>query len=272
MPLRPLQREIDRLRAANRSPESHLAGGAGLHRAEHSARYSQDLDYFNDREELVATAYRADRATLQDAGFTVVPELNQPGYIRAIVSRRGKDTKIEWAYESAFRFMPPVRDPELGYVLHPVDLAINKVHALAGRDEARDFIDVLHVHRHGLPLGALCWAAVGKDPGYSPAGLVEQLARKGRFRPDDFNGLDLTFPVDLPVWKHDWLGALAEARQLIDRLPPEDAGCLYLDPGTKKFVAPPGNSSACLCHFGSLGGVLPGIAGADTIMQGWPDA
>jgi hypothetical protein len=177
---------------------------------------------------------------------------------------------VEWAYESAFRFMPPIRDPDLGYVLHPVDLAINKVHALAGRDEPRDFIDVLHVHRHGLSLGALCWAAVGKDPGYSPVGLVEQLARKGRFRAEDFAGLDLAIPIDLTGWKKIWLAALDEARALIERLPPGDAGCLYLDPSTKRFVAPPGAPDGCLRHFGSLGGVLPAIPGAEDIMRDWP--
>lgn len=270
MPLLPIQREIARLLAVNRTPESHLAGGAGLHLGANSVRYSNDLDYFNDREELVASAFEKDRAALQSAGFAIEPELNQPGYIRAIVSREGEGTKIEWAYESAFRFLPPMRDAEVGYVLHPIDLAINKVHALAGRDEARDFIDVLFVHEHGLPLGALCWAAVGKDPGFSPESLLEQLARKGRFRPEDFGDLQLAFPLDLPAWKRRWCQALDEARQLIARLPPDDAGCLYMDPDLKQFVAPAGEVARYMRHFGSKGGVLPAIVGADSLMKDWP--
>lgn len=63
--------------------------------------------------------------------------------------------------------MPAQKHPHSGYQLHPIDLAINKVLALAGRDEARDFLDVLHAHATILPLGALCWAAVGKDPGFT---------------------------------------------------------------------------------------------------------
>lgn len=269
MPLRPIQRHVAQLLAGNRSPESHLAGGAGLHRAEGSIRFSHDLDYFNDREELVAAAFAQDRATLVAGGFEVASELNQPGYIRAIVSRAGEKTKIEWAYESAFRFMPPVRDGEVGYVLHPVDLAINKVHALAGRDEPRDFIDVVHVHQHYLPLGALCWAAVGKDPGYSPAGLIEQLARKGRFRPEEFADLQLNVPIDLPAWKKIWLQALDEARLLVERLPPEDAGCLYFDPSRRRFVAP-GEPRNLVRHFGARGGVLPAVAGAESLPATWP--
>lgn len=270
MPLRPIQRRVAQLLAGNRSPESHLAGGAGLHRSEDSIRFSQDLDYFNDREELVAAAFARDRGTLLGAGFDVATELNQPGYIRAIASRAGEATKIEWAYESAFRFMPPLRDAEVGYVLHPVDLAINKVHALAGRDEPRDFVDVLHVHQHDLPLGALCWAAVGKDPGYSPAGLVEQLARKGRFRPEEFADLQLTGAIDLPAWKKNWLRALEEARALVERLPAADAGCLYFDPKLRRFVAPTANLQNLVHHFGTLGGVLPAVAGAEALPKTWP--
>jgi len=39
--------------------------------------------------------------------------------------------------------MPPIEVEAVGFVLHPVDLAINKVLALAGRDEPRDMIDIL---------------------------------------------------------------------------------------------------------------------------------
>ena len=82
-------------------------------------------------------------------------------------------------------FLPLVLDETGGQVLHEVDLAINKVLALAGRDEARDFVDILHAHEHVLPLGAMVWAAVGKDPGFTPASLLEQLKRRGRYRPEE---------------------------------------------------------------------------------------
>jgi hypothetical protein len=55
--------------------------------------------------------------------------------------------------------MPLVRDPLGGLLLHPIDLAVNKVLALAGRDEPRDFVDILFVHKTVLQLGGLNWAA-----------------------------------------------------------------------------------------------------------------
>jgi len=41
-------------------------------------------------------------------------------------------TRLEWLVESDFRFFPTIRDETFGYILHPVDLATNKVMAAAG--------------------------------------------------------------------------------------------------------------------------------------------
>jgi hypothetical protein len=259
MPLTAFQSSIARLLAGNRSPSSHLAGAAALHLEKDSPRTSNDLDYFHDSEQRVAEAFAADRAALEQAGFGLETLLNQPGFIRAIVSRGAEATKVEWAHDSAWRFLPPIADPNVGYRLHPLDLAINKILALAGRDEPRDFLDAIYVHRAHLSLGSLCWAAVGKDPGYSPGLLVEMLARKGRYRPEDFAPLQLSVKPDLPALKQAWTGAIADARRLVQELPPGEAGCLYLDPATRKFVTPAGDLSRLIRHHGARGGVVPAV-------------
>jgi hypothetical protein len=94
VPLTPHQLAIARVLAASRSPDSHLAGGAALHFAPNSVRYSNALDDFNDSVARVATAFEADRAALLAAGFEVVVDLSQPGVIRARVSRGGAATKV----------------------------------------------------------------------------------------------------------------------------------------------------------------------------------
>lgn len=265
MPLAPLQTTVARLIAANRSPSSHLAGGAALHLEPNSLRTSNDLDYFHDMEVLVGQAFAADRTVLEGAGYAVQVILSQPGFVRAIVSKDGASTKIEWAHDSSWRFLPPIPDPVVGFRLHPLDLSINKVLALAGRDEPRDFLDVLFVHQHYLALGGLCWAAVGKDPGYGPEMLVEMLARKGRFRQEDFAALDLEAQPNIADLKQTWLDALAGARRLVKELPPTDAGCLYWNPETRRFVVPSGNLAGLVRHFGSPGGVLPSIGESPAI-------
>ena len=258
MPLTEHQRAVAKLLSAQRTLDSHLAGGAALHIAPNSKRYSNDLDYFHDSVERVANAFAADRAELVRNGYTVEASLNQPGFIRAVVGKNGEHTKVEWVHDSSWRFLPPVHHPDFGYLLHPIDLAINKVLALAGREEPRDYLDVLYVDATVLSLGALCWAAVGKDPGFTPISLLELLRRKGKYRPEDFARLHLTEPVDLPQCKAQWLAALEAAEALARRLPPSEIGCLYYATRKKRFVTPDGSEDV-VPHYGRPGGVLPRI-------------
>lgn len=265
MPLTSFQLEIARLLAGNRSPDSHLAGGAALHFAPNSKRYSHDLDYFHDSVERVATAFAADRTRLEENGCRLDLEVNQPGYLRALVTRGEERTKIEWAHDSAWRFMPALRHPDAGYQLHPVDIAVNKVLALAGRDEPRDFLDILAIERDILPLGPLCWAAVGRDPGFSPLSLLELLKRRGRYRPEDFAALMVTEPIDLQRLKSEWLAMLARAETFVRNAPPDEAGCLYYSKRAGRFVDPQNaaEGAGAVPHFGRPGGILPKFLAED---------
>lgn len=167
VPLTEIQGAILGLIASSGTTDRYLAGGTALHFSPTSSRYSHDLDIFHDSEQRVAEAFAADREVLQAEGFEVDLVLSQPGFIRALVSRSGGATQIDWAHDSSWRFMPLVGDPVGGYLLHPVDLATNKVLALAGRDEPRDFVDIMYAIDMIMPLGAMVWGAVAKDPGYN---------------------------------------------------------------------------------------------------------
>ncbi len=259
MPLTPIQLRIARLLAGNRTPDSHLAGGAALHFAPNSMRYSNDLDYFHDSVERVATAFESDRRELERNGYAVETEMSQPGYLRALVSLGKETTKIEWAHDSAWRFMPVLSHPDVGFQLHPIDIAVNKLLALASRDEPRDFIDVLYINRRILPLGPLCWAAVGKDPGFSPLSLLELLKRRGRHRTEDFSALMVVVPLDVAGMKAEWLKMLDEADTFIRKAPPDQIGCLYYSREAGTFVEPQRDAVAgdIELHYGTPGGVLP---------------
>jgi hypothetical protein len=258
------QRKLLATLAASPSDERYLGGGAAMHFAPHSTRYSDDLDFFHDSEQRVASAFAGDRETLERAEYAVDVELVLPGFVRALVSRDAETTRVDWAHDSAWRFLPLVRDPLGGLLLHPVDLAINKVLALAGRDEPRDFVDILFVHRTVLPLSGLCWAAVGKDPGLTPLSLLELMKRHGRYRPEDFARLQLTEPFDVRAAKEVWLGALADVDAFARERPPEEAGCLYYSTPAGQFVIPrsemPLAEQGIVLHYGEPGGVLPRIA------------
>ena len=100
MPLTELQARVLRLLAVNRTEDSYLAGEAAILIEPNTTRNSRDLDYFHDSESRVAIAFDADRRLLEREGYDVEVDLNQPGYIRAIVTRAGGVAKIEWARDS----------------------------------------------------------------------------------------------------------------------------------------------------------------------------
>lgn len=256
MPLTEFQATLARTLAVNRTFDSYLAGGAAILIAPNTARYSHDLDYFHDSERRVAEAFSADRRLLERHGYDVTTDLSQRGYIRALVQRGPEATKVEWAHDTSWRFMPTMRHEHVGFVLHPIDLAINKVLALAGRDEPRDLLDTVHMHRAVLPLGPLCWAACGKDPGFSPLSLLELLARRGRPRPEDLARLHLAEPVDVRVLKQTWLAALGSVEPFVASRPPEEVGCLYYSAAARRFVDPDTVDDA-VPHYGRPGGVVP---------------
>ena len=260
MPLTGFQQRILRLLAENRDAESYLAGGAALHLEPNTLRFSDDLDFFHDSVERVAEAFEQDRRLLEAEGLTLKREMAQPGYVLAIVQCGEEQTKVEWAHDSAWRFLPAIADPAVGFRLHPIDLALNKLLALVGRDEARDFLDILEIDGNILPLGALCWAAAGKDPGFTPLSLLDLLRRRGKYRPEDFSRLHLAKPVYVRELKERWLAMLDRAERFIRSRPADEMGCLYYSPSLQTFVAPSeDHESDAVLHYGRPGGVLPRV-------------
>jgi hypothetical protein len=259
MPLGDFEKNVLRLLAANRNPESYVAGATVFLRREDSHRQSQDIDVFHDTVISLQRAAEQDTIVLQRAGYALEWVETQETLRRATVSKNGRTTKMDWACDSAFRFFPVQPDAELGYVLHPLDGATNKLLALAGRGEIRDYLDVLFLHRTILSLGALTWAACGKDTGFTPQFLLEEAQRLVHYPAIRLQSLLLAEPVDLGTCKRQWLAAVAEASALFLRLPPEEIGCLYLDASGQAVTPAPAGPGFVLLrrHFGSVSGAWP---------------
>lgn len=266
MPLTPFQQQVLALVAQTRSPDSYLAGGSALHLEPRSERYSDDLDFFHDSSERVAEAFAEDARLLESAGYELDVQISQLGLVRAIVRLGEQATRIDWAHESAWRFMPVIQDPVGGYVLHPVDAAVNKTLALAGRDEPRDFIDILAIHTRILAIAGLVWAAPGKDPGFSPLSLLELLKRRGPPRPEEIERLRLRERYDPVSTRTTWRRALEETDRFIRARPASEMGCLYYDTRGERFTLPdpdiPLNEQGIVPHFGAPGGVIPRVVAA----------
>ncbi len=229
MPLFKLQSEILLLLASHRNPESYVAGAAALH--QDGPRFSGDIDIFHDREDAVAQAAAADTALLAENGFDIQWARREPGLHAAIVRRRDESTKLEWVRDSDFRFFPTLKDDLFGYRLHVADLATNKALAAAGRREPRDVLDLLYIHETYLPLGAVIWAAVAKDLGYSPENLITEIRRNARYLADDYADLDMVEPIDAAAVSRRLRGVLQEAEAFVRAMPVGKEGLLFLKDG-----------------------------------------
>ena len=153
--------------------------------------------------------------------------------------------------------MPAMKVSNYGYLLHPIDLSVNKLLALAGRDEPRDFLDIIDIHSNILPLGALIWASVGKDPGFSPNSLLNLIRRRGKYQEKDFKPLMYKNNLDLRIIKEKWLDALDGSERFINEQDAANVGCLYYSKKFKKFICPDKIDNTIIIHKGQIKGSHP---------------
>jgi hypothetical protein len=268
MALTEYQRSVCRLLAENRirSGESYVAGGAALNELLRAPRLSRDIDLFHDTEQALAASWRADRELLEARGHGVSIVRERPTFVEAEVRRGPDGVIVQWAHDSAYRFFPLVRHEELGLVLHPFDLATSKVLALVGRVEPRDFVDTLTCDRGVQPLGLLAWAACGKDPGWSPAAILEQAGRSARYSEAELKGLDYDGePPKAAELSQRWHTALAAAREVTALLPAQQAGRAVMVRDGGLFRQEPQalrealEQDRLVYHEGSIGGAFPRI-------------
>ena len=229
MPLSKLQAEILRLLASHRDPESYVAGGTPLNR--NAPRYSSDIDVFQDREERVAQAALADAETLAQGGYQITWIRQLPLIYSAEVTHGEARTRLEWVVDSDFRFFPTIADELFGYLLHPVDLAANKVMAAAGRREVRDLVDLVTVEHTILPLGAVVWAAVEKAPGFTPEGLIAEIRRNANYPAAEWRALVTSEPLDPQAVISRLRTALERAETFVAQMPTDRLGLLFLQGG-----------------------------------------
>lgn len=254
MPTTKIQAEVLRLLAAQRTPESFIAGGVPINRD--GPRFSKDIDIFHDTVAGAAEAALRDSAVLKAAGFEVVWERQVPGISTATVLRDGEGTKLEWVANSDFRYFPAIPDAEFGFVLHPADLAINKVLAASGRQELRDFVDLATIDEQYLSIGPIAWAAVEVSLGFTPEGLIGEIRRNLRFNADDFATLKGPQPIDGAGVLRRLRAALDRAETFILAMPSDAVGVLFLE-GTKPVQPDPKALDRYHWHRGARRGHWP---------------
>ena len=245
---------------------SYIAGGAALNEALKASRRSNDIDIFHDTAEALRTTWDADRKTLLSAGYSLDIVRENPTFIEVVAGKNKDNVLIQWVRDSAFRFFPLIEDVVLGLTLHPFDLATNKVLAMAGRLEPRDWIDTIECHRSLQPFGYLLWAATGKDPGINPDMIISEAARL-HYSQAEIDGLDFG-PTRFSARELglEWKQIVNAGKNLVDVLPVENIGaCLLkkgtctLYTGTVEQVEQDLADGNILFHQGTIGGAWPEV-------------
>jgi hypothetical protein len=257
VPLSKIQIDILRLLASHRDPESYVAGSTPLNLD--ALRYSGDIDIFHDREERVARAAEQDGALLEEHGYALEWQRRDPTIYGVLAKRASQSTKLEWVVDSDYRFFPTMPDEMFGYILHPVDLAANKVMAAAGRRAVRDLVDLVTIHDTILPLGAVIWAAVEKAPGFTPEGLIAEIRRNSNYPLDEWQEVVTSEPLDPKVVTSRLRAALDLAEAFVTRMPTDKMGLLFLKGGV--VVEPdPSRLEDYQTHAGQRRGQWPASA------------
>lgn len=225
------------------SGESYVAGGTAPNTVVQAPR---------DTKEALANTWAADRAELaKDLEIEIRRE--RPTYVEAIVKQGSASVIMEWVCDSAFRFFPLIEHEDFGLTLHPFDLATNKVLALVGRVEVRDWIDIMHCSDNIQHLGYLAWAASGKDPGYSPAMILAEAKRSARYSQTEVAALAFDGPVpDAAALSAKWKSVLREADAIIENLPPAEVGRCVLSRAGELFHGP-SQPNLTRCWFSTRG-------------------
>lgn len=270
MALTAFQIGLLRLLAERRAREgvSYVAGGAALNFLLKTGRRSRDIDLFHDTTVALQATWDADKATLTKAGHTLDIVRQAPSFIEALVIQNDEQCLVQWTRDSAFRFFPLVQDELLGLTLHPVDLATNKILALAGRLEPRDWIDTIECHRGIQPLGYLVWAACGKDPGVSPEMVFSEASRL-HYAQAELDALDFGGNTPLSsALSAEWRAAVADGRRIAEKLPDAHAGeCVLTHDRSALYRGSAGQieidlrENAVAFHAGRVGGAWPEVVG-----------
>jgi hypothetical protein len=122
-----------------------------------------------------------------------------PGFARLIVESGDDTTELDLAADARlFRAEPRRPAP----TLNGEELAVDKVLAVFGRAEERDFVDLAAVEaRYGLD--RLFELAAQKDHGFTSEMFAEMAGRFSRLRPEEF-GLDPEQYEQLERKVHEW--------------------------------------------------------------------
>lgn len=193
------------------APSFYLTGGTALAVYHLQHRYSEDLDFFAVAQGAVAgvTTILTDLSSALDA--SVEFRRTFPTFVECFLTDPGGErVKIDFAFDSPYRLLPTEIDPAYGIqVDNAIDITSNKLAALFGRIEPKDFVDVYFICQELMPFTELYRYASQKHVGMTNYWLAMAMRNvtKVQILPR------MIKPLDLAAMKSFFLGLADELMQ-----------------------------------------------------------
>jgi len=181
--LTPIQRNfLTQFRTLPDAEAFYLTGGTALAEFYFGHRLSFDLDFFTTETGLIRPFSLLMEDALRQHGFTLKPVRRMETFAEYEAQSGGTSVRIQLAYDSPFRFAPPMRTP-LGLVNDYLDLTVDKLLAFFGRAEPRDAVDLYFILQE-TDFRELVDMAARKDPGFDLYWMAHALMKVSSF-PDE---------------------------------------------------------------------------------------
>jgi len=145
----------------------YLTGGTALAVYYLQHRFSEDLDFFAEAREAMTGVTTIAGEIARDVDASVEFTRTFPTFVETyLTNSSGERVKIDFAFDTPFRLLPTEPDPTYGIrVDNATDMACNKLAALFGRSEPKDFVDVYFICRELMPFSELYRQANQKHVG-----------------------------------------------------------------------------------------------------------
>lgn len=171
----------------------YLTGGTALSAFYLRHRKSRDLDFFSDIEELITPFSFKWEEALQKEKFQIERKIGFRSFVELNVSSQEESTIIHFGLDSPYR-IEPVKDSRRFQGLkidNLTDIGANKLLALFGRANLRDFIDVYFLLKQKFQKQEIINNAKRKDPGFDLYWFATALEWINEFPPDSPDMLNM---------------------------------------------------------------------------------
>jgi predicted nucleotidyltransferase component of viral defense system len=188
--LTPLQEQIAQIiGGVLEGSDFALAGGAAIISQGLVDRRTRDLDFFGSSSPVLTERLQLIIDSLVREGFQVEIDQQNERFVRLDVRGLGEETEVDFGID--FRLFPPHQGAH-SLVLSSRELAVDKVLAVFGRAESRDFVDLAALTRL-FDIEELFAEAVRKDQGFNLAVFAEMTFRINHLPRREFAISDAAF-------------------------------------------------------------------------------